>query len=356
MRFFFTIIALFTGCVCSGQVNTFTPIEVGVNWDKTTHILFPTAIKYFSTVSEYIVADNIDNILSIKANEEDFTGKSSLTVATADGQFYAFSISYSRSLEKTTLVIGDDKTIIPQRLQINTKNDIHLLFPAQVKYIDYGSDAIIASPTQDLQNIVRISAPEPFDFSTNVTVCTEKGEFYTFDIIYDEAEENFTYYIGNQMPDTPALLKKEDLTDYTKQEIAEKLNQKGRTIYTLGIKKNKISFSIHNVFIRGDKLLLRIEIANVSNVKYDIDYIKFYIVDKKKNRRTASQEIEVIPLFIENEPSIIDGQSTAIFSVCFEKFTIPDNKYFTIEVNERNGGRHINYRLSNTDIINAEAF
>ena len=35
-------------------------------------------------------------------------------------------------------------------------------------------------------------------------------------------------------------------------------------------------------------------------------------------------------------------------------FTIPDNKYFVIEINEKNGGRHIYYKIRNREIEQAD--
>lgn len=339
------------------QLKNLSQKQIGVDWYKTTHLIFPSDIKYFSTVDNYIVADDNGRILSIKANERNFKGISTLSVATAEGQFYTYSIRYQDNLIETNLFVKSDSTIIPEKINVNSKNAVHLIFPSEVKYIDFGSDEILAAPAEGLQNVVRISAEAPFSTTTNVSVATADGEFYTYDVIYDSKETNFTYTVGEQPAKVslPAILKKEDLTDNARKEITEKIENKGRTIYNMGLNKNKVMFSIHNIFVRDNKLIFRVEIQNNSNIKYDIDYIKFYIVDKKKNKKTASQDIETMPLFIDNYVPLIPGKQNQVFSVCFEKFTIPDNKYFLIEINELNGGRHVNYKLGNNDIINAES-
>ena len=40
--------------------------------------------------------------------------------------------------------------------------------------------------------------------------------------------------------------------------------------------------------------------------------------------------------------------------IAFDKFTIPDEKVFRIEINEKNGGRHVLFDLENSDIVNVE--
>jgi conjugative transposon TraN protein len=330
-----------------------------VNWDKTTHLIFPTEIKYFNSVSDFIVCDspgNVKNILSVKANKKDWKEISSISVATAAGGFYNFAVTYADDPEETSLYLLTDSIIVPEKIGINERNDIHLIFPDEVKYIDFGSDNILAEQATNLQNIVRVALVRKFSAPTNVSVATADKEFFTFDFFYDEEQNNFSYVIGGSesISDNPVLLQKEDMSDKSKEVIIERIAEKGRTIYNLGQRKNKIEFSIQNVFIQDNKLIFRFSIINESNIKYDIDYLKFYTVDKKRNRKTASQIIESQPLFIDNFSNLIEGKSENIFIVGFEKFTIPDNKYFIIEINERNGGRHIVFEVDNRDIINAE--
>ena len=38
----------------------------------------------------------------------------------------------------------------------------------------------------------------------------------------------------------------------------------------------------------------------------------------------------------------------------FHLRTIPDEKVFRIEINEKNGGRHVLFDLENSDIVNVE--
>jgi len=355
------LLILFSILICGNLFSQIKPIQkknIQVNWDKTTHLIFPTEIKYFNSVSDYIVCDcpeSVKNILSIKANEKDWTQTSSISVATADGEFYNFAVTYTDKLDTTNFYLSNDSIIRPDRIGINSYNDVHLIFPEEVKYIDFGSDNIMAEPASNLQNIVKVSLVKDLPAITNVSVATIDKKFYTFDFFYDEKQSNFSYIIGDSQGNNLVLLQKEDLTDETKENITENIKEKGRTIFNLGQRKNKVEFSIHNVFVRDNKLIFRFSIINKSNIKYDIDYLKFYTVDKKRNKKTASQIIESEPLFIDNFSKLIEGKSENIFVVGFEKFTIPDNKYFIIEINEKNGGRHIVFEVNNRDIINAES-
>jgi len=358
MRIILFLSSLFFMFPVFSQINKVEQIPIYVNWDKTTHIIFPTAIKYFNSVNDFIVGDkpeNADNILSVKANSKSFQRSSNLSVATSDSKFYTFIVSYTDTLKNTNLVVKDMSFVKPEIINVNVYNNTHLIFPFPIKYIDFGNgDFVEASPAENLQNVLRITTHEKFDRQTNVSVYTEDKQFYTFDLSYSENENNYSYQIGERQDLQLALLSEEELTDKKKEEILRKINKKGRNIYNLGVNKNKIDFSVQNVFIESNKIIFRLVINNKSNVKYDIDYVKFFIQDKKTSKETASQEVELEPLFIDAFSPTIEGKKQSKVSICFEKFTIPDNKYLVIEINEKNGGRHIVYKLNNSDIIDAE--
>lgn len=349
---FILFVLLSLSITTNGQVSNLSVKEISVSYEKTTHLIFPTDIKYYSGVEELIILQQpISNILSIKANANAF-GKTNLNVATADGKFYAYDVIYTPDNHKTSYFINMDSVGTETQAQVNLSNLLHIVLPNPVKYIDYGSDWIEARPIDNIQNIVRVETMDLSDLATNISVVDDKNIFYSFDVSYNENANNFNLIIGK--PRQTALLAKEDLTDNSKEVILEKLKGHGRNIKNLGEKKNSILFTIHNIFVADNKLIFRFNFKNTSHVKYDIDYIKFYIIDKKQTKESAEQEIEYKPLFLDNFKQTISGKEDNTYSVCFEKFTIPDKKNFVIEINEKDGGRHINYKIDNRAIENAQ--
>ncbi len=53
-----------------------------------------------------------------------------------------------------------------------------------------------------------------------------------------------------------------------------------------------------------------------------------------------------------NIGKIMAGSTGTIVTV-FEKFTLPDAKFLAIEINEKNGGRHLFMKVKNNKIIKA---
>ncbi|MDR6919523.1 conjugative transposon protein TraN [Chryseobacterium sp. 2987] len=74
------------------------PYHLTVTYNKTTHLIFPSAIRYVDLGSEYLTAgkaDDAKNVLRIKAAVKDFQEESNFSVITDDGKFYSFSVFYS---------------------------------------------------------------------------------------------------------------------------------------------------------------------------------------------------------------------------------------------------------------------
>ena len=92
---------------------------------------------------------------------------------------------------------------------------------------------------------------------------------------------------------------------------------------------------------------------NQSNINYDIDQLRFFIRDRKKAKRTATQEIEIGPLYVQNDTPTIKGLSEQIFVFALPKFTIPDQKYLAVQFMEKNGGRHLELNVKDRKIIKA---
>ena len=112
-------------------------------------------------------------------------------------------------------------------------------------------------------------------------------------------------------------------------------------------------FRLNGLFIHDNVMYYRIKMVNRSNINYDIDQLRFFIRDRKKAKRTATQEIEIKPLYVQNDTPTVRGQSQHIFVVALPKFTIPDQKYLAVQLMEKNGGRHLEVDIHNKALVRA---
>lgn len=71
-------------------------------------------------------------------------------------------------------------------------------------------------------------------------------------------------------------------------------------------------------------------------------------------KNAIQQEVQYDPVQEKDFTKRIFGKSSNRFVLAFNKFTIPDDKVFEIEMFEKGGGRHMRLSIQNEYILSAE--
>src|SRR5680860_723621 len=81
-----------------------------VTYDKTVHLIFPSAISYIDLGSSNIIAgkaDGAENVVRVKAAIKDFKEETNFSVITDEGSFYSFIVNYSENPAKLNIEMKD---------------------------------------------------------------------------------------------------------------------------------------------------------------------------------------------------------------------------------------------------------
>src|SRR5436190_24357257 len=103
--------------------------------------------------------------------------------------------------------------------------------------------------------------------------------------------------------------------------FSDSVLNKGSNIHSIHSENSEVSVALKGLYIKEDLLFCKLHFKNNSDINFDIDQYHFYIRDKKKSKRTASQEIEIFPMYISGDTSTIRGQSKQSWAVTLPKFT-----------------------------------
>lgn len=344
--------------VSAQQLDEISGEEMFVSYDKTFHLIYPTDIKYFSIGNENVVGEKVvqcPTTLKLKAAVEKYKGTTNLSVVTADGKYYSYLMSYNDSLFQSYKQI-DQLYAQPHKLPISEAKQMHLIFPSKIVYVDYGDSQITVEKADGVDNILALRAVSNFDADTNISIITEDGKFYTFNLFYTVNPKVISFVVNKpaQEKSRVALLDAKELNSIQKEALRKKINQFPQTITNIKKSYAGMVFSVANIIIDRDILFFKFKLANLSNVDYSVEFIRFYLQDSKRKKKTAVQQIEQEPLFIFDLPNRIEAHEVKNFTVALNKFTIPDKKELIIEIQEAGGGRHFYYKLTNKPIINAE--
>lgn len=242
--------------------------------------------------------------------------------------------------------------IDPYHLTIGLTKTTNLLFPYAIKSVDKGSNAVWVQKANGVDNILQVKAGRVEFKETNLTVITADGKLYSFLLNFEEDPAVLTLVFENResLSSAPSILanspSEAELVGYAKLAA-----QKKKTLKGIHHQKHGIQFSLESLFINDGVMYYGIRIENESNIKYDIDQLRFFIRDRKRARRTATQEIEMNPLHVNNPIATVHGQSSQSMVYALAKFTIPDQKYLIVQLMEQGGGRHLELKIDNKILI-----
>ncbi|MFC0776877.1 conjugative transposon protein TraN [Flavobacterium sp. HJSW_4] len=229
-----------------------------------------------------------------------------------------------------------------KNLQIGYSKTTSIVFPYPIKSIDKGSADVLVQKAKGVENILLVKAARQYFFQTNLTVVTSDAKLYVFVLNYDEDCPDLNIKAEN------AAAASKEVLFASGNENQKKIEQSSwlalsKKIKTGGLKKSKfqIKLEVSGIFIHEDVLYLRVAFENKSKINYDIDQLHFFIRDQRKSKRTASQEIEIQPLYCTSSSAVIPDKSEVVKVFALEKFTIPENKLLTLQLLEKSGGRHL---------------
>lgn len=265
-----------------------------------------------------------------------------------------------------TKSIPEGRTIIPYGLEVTFDKTTHLIFPSPIRYVDLGSNNLVAAKAEDAENVLRVkSSIKDFETETNLSVICDDGSFYAFNVKYaDEPEKlnlemrDFLYGGPNNVPtnradiyfkelgnESPVLVKLIMQTIYSNNK---------RLIRHIGAKQFGVQFTLKGLYTHNGLIYFHSAIKNSNNLAYQIDHISFRIVDKDTTKRTATQELELKPLRTYNDLTQVRGNKEERMIYALEAFTLPQGKILEVTLHEYNGGRTLTYMVENDDIVRAE--
>ena len=268
--------------------------------------------------------------------------------------------------------------IEPRKIEAGFTKTVHILFPSPVTYIDIGSMDIIAGKADRAENVVRVKAAvRNFAAETNLTVITEDGGFFTFDVHYAENPVVSTLNLTVQEPQTEGV-KKPAAAGYPqptapasegrvllrevgrekpatiKRMLSDIYRQNRTDVKGIRTKKYGIEVEVLGIYVSNDVIYIHTCMYNDTNISFEVDARQFIVADKKLAKRTAQQQTPLEILRVCNDPAVVRGHQRQRTVFALPKLTIADDKVLLLEIIEKNGARHQTTEIPSREISNAK--
>jgi len=116
-----------------------------------------------------------------------------------------------------------------------------------------------------------------------------------------------------------------------------------------------MTMRLNNIYVAGEYFFIDFSVDNKTNLPFDIDELRVKLQDKKQQKATNVQTIELKPaLVLDRSVRFKKGYRNIIV---LKKMTFPNDKVLSIDLSEKQiSGRTISMNLDYEDVLAADAF
>ena len=250
----------------------------------------------------------------------------------------------------------------PRELELLTVNDqVTTVITASepVRFVDISTDKVAGD--QPLSNTVRLKPKYGSDVNADgdilavVTIITERYRVQ-YALIYttrlQEAVTEKTVLLSEITPyNNPAV----SMSTEEMARFARRIWESPSRYRNVGARRDHMDIRLNNIYSAGEYFFIDFSVENRTNIRFDIDQIRFKVEDKKKSKATNSQSVELSPaMILESGTSFLHGYRNV---VVLKKLTFPNDKVLTIEMSEKQiSGRTITLSIDYEDVLHADSF
>ena len=228
-----------------------------------------------------------------------------------------------------------------------------------IRFVDISTDKVAGD--QPISNTIRLKPKEGADVHEDgdvlaiVTIVTERYRSQYALIYTTRLQEAVTDKVIQPTEriayNNPAVsLSTEDMTRFARQIWSSPAR-----VRNVSTKMHRMVMRLNNIYAIGEYFFIDFSIENRTNIRFDIDEMRFKLSDKKQSKATNSQMIELTPaLVLDPSLSFRYGYRNV---VVLKKMTFPNDKVLTIEIAERQiSGRLIHLDIDYEDVLSADSF
>lgn len=156
-------------------------------------------------------------------------------------------------------------------------------------YVDYGTTDVEVVKASGVDNIVAVRASAAFERQTNVTVVTQSGKFYTFNLKFAEKPSQLSFVVdpaANAANKRVALLDNKELNSVQRENLRKEINSRFQSLNKLYKDYAGIRFAITNIFIDKDILFSSSNLPiTVTLIMYPISSVSIFRIPRSERKR-----------------------------------------------------------------------
>lgn len=232
-------------------------------------------------------------------------------------------------------------------LELSDRQTTSLVFPYPVLSVDRGSGDILAQVPKQATNVLQLKAARENFPATNLTVITADGKLYSLHVRYAAVPPATLVPLPLlQAAQATVLLPGGRLNEAQLESIFRQLPDDTRLYRGINDKSGGIHVALEGIYTTGSTLIYRLVLHNTSALPYELEAARFATRDRQQARRTASQEVKLLPYYEKGmQDAVVEAGASRILWFALERFPLGAGKEQVIELYEGKGSRHLTLRL-----------
>ena len=226
-----------------------------------------------------------------------------------------------------------------------------------IHLVDISSDAVVGD--KPISNTLRVKPVNgdhaDGDILAIVTVVTERYRVQ-YALVYttrlEEAVSDKEILVSECTPyHNPAVsMSTDDMARY-----ARRIWNSPARYRNIKTKRLGMVMRLNNIYSVGEYFFIDFSVENKTNLRFDVDELRFKLSDKKQAKATVVQDVELTPVFLLDETRMLRHGYRQV--VVLKKMTFPNDKVLTITLSEEQiSGRHISMSIDYEDVLAADTF
>ncbi|WP_350286920.1 DUF4138 domain-containing protein [uncultured Croceitalea sp.] len=244
----------------------------------------------------------------------------------------------------------------------DTKN-VALFFPEPIRQGITGSDNFVFTYNREKEQYFGLLQAKPGKES-NLLIINRNGSIFSYIVRYKKQLSKLNYFIplsnsiGNEKPIRTDSIQVEfseksiDNRTYYYQKFCSYLLNRNQRIGRIKKRNEGIVLSVKNIVFDKEELYFVIQIENNSTLDYDLNFLNLSIETRQKGKKKSLQRLYQKPIYKDNLPSKIAESQTIRFVYVLPKFSLSNDRRAIFELNEKNGERNIELKISHRYINN----
>ncbi|WP_299253286.1 DUF4138 domain-containing protein [uncultured Lacinutrix sp.] len=262
----------------------------------------------------------------------------------------------------STLVEAQTTEIL-DTIYANDRKNVALFFPEPIRQGITGSENFVFTYNREKEQYFGLLQAKQGKES-NLLVINRNGSIFSYIVRYKAQLSKLNYFIpmassiGNEKPKVKDSIQPEtfeksiDNSTYYYQKFCSYLLDRRQYLGRYTRRNDGVIIRLENIVFDKEELYFVIQIRNNSTLDYDLNFLNLSIETRQKGKKKSLQRLYQEPIFKHHLPSKIVVNETVRFIYVMPKFSLSNDRRVVLELNEKDGERNIEMKISHKYINN----